>query len=407
MSAQPSVPTSAPSSQVQVEDSKAVRRCCTWRVARALFFSGLVNACVLGLLMWFSNFRGLRGNRYEFVEQKGAKIPIGGEVRLYFVGGSNVAWQTWPDQLHAYLWKLSYIVPEGNYTLANLDLASDAAPVCDDVSEFDFLKTPRIAHPGWGSWGFAYDSTEDCTAAPYHGEASGVHPFRKIAGHEVSCLNGWACKPGKPESNQMVKPSEVALDAQDANVVLLSTWVNDFKQQFCDYKCFNGTQLDPMNITDITVENLSRMIRAIHRVNPSALVLVMALYPDAKGPKVVPETLGEIAAINARVAEGVHKEPNAAFVDFELPGGTDIFQTKHAGHPNCRGDRLMATRVLEVLFERRVLGRSLALPRGDEAETCLRAEHCSSITSRACCQGAARCRIGARGRCEDYGPGEQ
>jgi len=57
--------------------------------------------------------------------------------------------------------------------------------------------------------------------------------------------------------------------------------------------------------------------------------------------------------INEKVAAGVEQEPNTAFVDFTLPVGEEIFQTKHAGHPNCRGDRIMASRVLEVLYDRK------------------------------------------------------
>merc|ERR1719188_1890168 len=133
------------------------------------------------------------------------------------------------------------------------------------------------------------------------------------------------------------------------------------------------------------------MIHAVHNVNPSALVLVLALYPDARGAFVKPEALDKISAINAKVEEGISREPNTAFVDFTFPTGQEVFQTSHPGHPNCRGDRIMATRVLEVLYEKHVLARSLALPQGENATTCLAATACAEITDTACCQAAALC----------------
>merc|ERR1719401_1876633 len=135
----------------------------------------------------------------------------------------------------------------------------------------------------------------------------------------------------------------------------------------------------------------------------------MALYPDAdhnNPPFVVEDTLGDIKAINDKVAAGVEQEPNTAFVDFTLPVGEEIFQTKNKGHPNCRGDRIMASRVLEVLYEKKVIARTLDIPAGEEAERCLLAKSCSSISDRRCCQSAARCRVSAGGQCVAYGPGE-
>jgi len=342
--------------------------------------------------------------RFDVVEQQGARIPAGGKVGLYFVGGSNVDWQTWPDQLHLYLSELGYTVPTEDYTQTNLHIAGDLAPKCDDEAEFDSLQTPRVAHAGWGSWSFAFDSDDDCAATPYEGQAPGEYPFRTIAGHTVSCLSGWGCDPGK-DAHQMVRPAAVAEDAKHADVVLLSNWVNDFKQQFAGYSCFNATQLDPLTIADITVEDLRRLIRAVHSVNPSALVLVLALYPDANGPRVVTETLGDIAAINGKVRDGVLEEPNTAFVDFRIPEGIDMFQTAHPGHLNCRGDRMMATNVLQVLYDRHVIARSLALPQGGEFETCLSDAECSNISNKTCCQAAASCRVASNGQCTPYGPG--
>uniref|UniRef100_A0A7S2PAU3 Uncharacterized protein n=1 Tax=Zooxanthella nutricula TaxID=1333877 RepID=A0A7S2PAU3_9DINO len=343
--------------------------------------------------------------RFAVVEQQGARIPAGGEVRLYFVGSSNVAWQTWPDQLHMYLSELGYTLPTEAYAHANLLTASDLAPKCDDQADFQSLQTPRIGYAGWGSWNFAFDSDDDCAATPYQGHASGVYPFRTIAGHAVSCLSGWGCKPDKEEAHQRVRPAAVAEDAKHADVVLLSHWINDFKQQYSGYSCFNSTKFDSLTIVDITVEDVRRLIRAVHKVNPSALVLVLALRPEASGPRVVPEARAKVAAINGKIKDGVQEEPNTAFVDFRIPDGIDMFQTAHPGHLNCRGDRLMAHSVLKALYERRVIANSLApLPAGEVA-TCQVESNCAGITDQACCQAAASCRVARSGKCVPYGPG--
>jgi len=187
---------------------------------------------------------------------------------------------------------------------------------------------------------------------------------------------------------------------------MLSTWLNDFKQQYCKYKCYNGTFLDHAEIAPITIANIRRVIQAIHVVNPNAFVVVMALYPDAKRSLVVEDTLDDIAAINTLVEAGVTQEPNTAFVNFALAFGRDMFQVTPPGHPNCRGDRLMATQVIHELFEHGILGRALALPTGDKANECLNAASCSDIVDKACCQAAAICRVDPDGTCIDYGVGE-
>jgi len=312
------------------------------------------------------------------------------------VGGSNMAWQTWPDQLHMYLRELGYVLPAVQYSQPNINFATDRALTCDDESDFSALQTPRVAHAGWASWDFAYDSDDDCSAAP--------NSFRTIAGHTVSCVTGWACNPESPSATEKVRPATVAQDARSANVVLLSNWVNDFKQQWSDYTCFNGEALDPMSIADITVDSLRRIIHEVHEVNPTALVLVMAMYPDATGAFVKADTLSQIEAINAKVARGV-SGPGTAFVDFDVPQGVEMFQTAHPGHLNCRGDRLMAHSVLKALYERRVIANSLApLPAGEVA-TCQVESNCAGITDQACCQAAASCRVARSGKCVPYGPG--
>lgn len=65
----------------------------------------------------------------------------------------------------------------------------------------------------------------------------------------------------------------------------------------------------------------------------------------------------------------------------------------------------MATQVLRALFDRKVLGRTLALPEGDRAGECLRAASCGDIAEKACCQAAAICRVDPDGNCVAYSPG--
>jgi len=186
---------------------------------------------------------------------------------------------------------------------------------------------------------------------------------------------------------------------------MLSTWLNDFKQQYCKYKRYNGTLLEHAEIAPITISNIRRVIQAIHSVNPDAFVVVMALYSDAKKSLVVEETLDAIAAINTMVEAGVTQEPNVAFVNFALAPGQDMFQVTPPGHPNCRGDRIMATQVMHKLFEHGVLGRALALPTGDKVTECLNVASCGDIVDKACCQAAAICRLDPDGACVEYGAG--
>eukprot|EP00429_Kryptoperidinium_foliaceum_P051789 CAMPEP_0176104970 /NCGR_PEP_ID=MMETSP0120_2-20121206/52674_1 /TAXON_ID=160619 /ORGANISM="Kryptoperidinium foliaceum, Strain CCMP 1326" /LENGTH=441 /DNA_ID=CAMNT_0017439081 /DNA_START=51 /DNA_END=1376 /DNA_ORIENTATION=+ len=420
----PTTVNSKLSSTPKEDSANEPRSCCRW--VRILLIAGLtlaLVAIVVALLVLCTRPKAKderrtephRENhpvaphyldgRYAIVEQDGARIPAGGELSIYFVGGSNVAWQTWPDQLHGYLQRLEYTVAPQNYTHQDIAFKTEEAPICDDETEYSSLATPRIARPGWGSWGFAYDSMDDCVDAPLFGETTGVYPFRKIAGRDVSCLNGWACEPKKEQAHQMVRVSDIAEDAGMADVVMLSTWVNDFKQQYCKYKCYNGTYLEQSEIAPITIANIRRVIQAIHVVNPNTFVVVMALYSDAKKSLVVEDTLDEIAAINTLVEAGVAQEPNTAFVDFALAPGQDMFQITPAGHPNCRGDRLMATQVINKLFERRVLGRALSLPTGKNATECLNAASCRDIDDKVCCQAAASCRVDPAGACVDYSAG--
>jgi len=345
-------------------------------------------------------------SRFATVSQTTALIQVGGEVRFYVIGTSNVAWQTWPDQLHAMLRDLGYVVPSQAYTLTNL-VRPSSGPICDNMNEFAGLETPRIGKVGWASWGFAYDSKEDCTPAEFEGQPEiGQHGFRQIAGHRVSCINSWACNPAGQGKGTLVSPSAVAEDVKAADVVLLSNWINDSKQRWSQFKCYKSEAVDFVDTTDITVVNLRRLIQAIHSKNPETIVLIMALYPGSSGPFVIESSLALTAEINEKVRTRVN-EPNTFFVDYTVPVRQDVFQTKHPGHLNCRGDKVLATRVLEVMFDAGVLARSLALPKGDDSARCLAETACEAMVDKSCCQRSASCYVDTQGLCKSYGPGAQ
>mmetsp|Transcript_16859 Transcript_16859/g.52758 ORF Transcript_16859/g.52758 Transcript_16859/m.52758 type:complete len:503 (-) Transcript_16859:40-1548(-) len=327
------------------------------------------------------------------VFQEGALIPVGGEIRLYTVGTSNVLWESWPDQVNAMLNRLGYTVPTEEFQLASVRRPT-SAPTCDDAAEVSQLDTPRIGRLGWSSWGFAYDSKDDC------GEAG----FRDILGHNVSCVNAWACNPAWSRGGDFVKPSEVAEEAKNSDVVILSNWVNDAKQRYSGYVCFGGERIGAAASTKLSIDSLRRLIRAVHGRNPNAKVLVMAVYPDANGQFVNTGVLKHITAINAAVESAlVPSEPNTFFVNFEFPPREEVYQVMHGGHPNCRGDRVMATAVLEALFRHKVISRGLAL---DDPQLCLGSKACGELDF-ACCQRSALCYVSSERTCLPYGPGQQ
>lgn len=101
--------------------------------------------------------------------------------------------------------------------------------------------------------------------------------------------------------------------------------------------------------------------------------------------------------------QAIQGEPNTFFVDFSFPLKLPMFQTLSLFHPNCRGDKVMATAVLETLFQRKLLSRGLAL---GTPEACLGASQCSSLEA-PCCQRAAQCYLASNSSCMPYGPGQQ
>mmetsp|Transcript_154326 Transcript_154326/g.374611 ORF Transcript_154326/g.374611 Transcript_154326/m.374611 type:complete len:539 (-) Transcript_154326:117-1733(-) len=332
-----------------------------------------------------------------FVDQGGAQIPAGGAVRFYAVGTSNAAWQTWPDQLHAMLRRLGYSVETEALAIPGALTQPAKSQVCADASTWSSLSTPRFGMIGWSSWGFAYDSKADCNAEGY----------RQIAGYNVSCTNAWACNPKWQGSVPELNVSALAEGMRNAHFVVLSNWINDAKtaQQSGPRRvCYQDADIDAIKSTDITAANLKRLIRAIHAQNPNIVVLVLARYADTRQIVYPNErTLPLVRELNEAVKQKVQGEPNTFFVDFSFPLGENMFQTLSKVHPNCRGDKVMATSTLEALFRHGILSRGLAL---DPVEDCLGESACSDL-SVPCCQRSALCYVAADGQCAAYGPGEQ
>jgi len=317
-------------------------------------------------------------------------------VRFYAVGTSNAAWQTWPDQLHAMLRKLGFNVNMQGLDVPGALAQPSKAPVCADVDSYSSLQTPRLGMIGWSSWGFAYESKADCDA----------EGFRQIAGYPVSCTNAWACNPAWQGSVPSVNVTRLAVGVRDAHFVVLSNWINDAKaalQSGPRETCYKGADIDLLGSTDVTAANLRRLIRAIHAQNPNVMVLVLARYPDTYHT-VYPneQTMQRVQTINDAVRERIQGEANTLWVDFSFPLGESMFQTLSKVHPNCRGDKVMATSVIETLFAQKVLPRGFALA----GEECLSNSACSGL-SIACCQRSALCAIAADGSCAAYGPGAQ
>ncbi|CAE8659283.1 unnamed protein product [Polarella glacialis] len=338
-----------------------------------------------------------------FVDQEGASIQVGGQVRLFAVGSSNTPWQTWPEQLNLMLRRMGYMTPVIAVKHPDSRMQATNAPVCDDNGELSLLETPRIGKVGWSSWGFAFESKDDC------GNSKGVWDplgFRSILGHRVSCTNAWACNPGwccGVGGQSFIRPSDIAEDAQHSQVTVLSNWINDNKQRHAQNVCFDGEAIDPVASTAITVHNLKLIIDAIHQRNAAVVVAVMALYPDASGPLLVEGTLQLVADINNAVKLGLDGMPNTIFVNYTFPVGERVFQTLHPGHANCRGDKLLAAAIIDSLYREKVLARGLALA---DPTTCLARADCEALAPE-CCQHSALCKMDGQGHCLSYGEGAQ
>jgi len=331
------------------------------------------------------------------VEQGGARVPVGGAVRFYTVGSSTAAWQTWPDQLHAMLKRLGHNVSMRDFNVPGATFAPSKSPICANSGTFRQLRTPRLGMIGWSSWGFAYNSTADCD----------TRGFRSIAGYNVSCTNAWACNPEWTGTVPLVPLNGLVNAVRDAHFVILANWINDGKQAQQTgprQTCYDGGNIDFQKSVAVTVANLKRVIRAVHAKKPNVTMLVLARYPDTREVVYSDESsLPAVLQINAAVREAIKGEPNTFFVDFSFPLNLPMFQTLSLYHPNCRGDKVMATAVLETLFQQRVLSRGLDL---GAPEACLAASECSLLNV-SCCQRAAQCYLASNSSCMPYGPGQQ
>jgi len=319
-----------------------------------------------------------------------ARIPQGGAVRLFAIGSSNLLWETWLEQLHLLLTRLEYQVPlVDSKGLIKNRTRPDATARCDDIEALDALATLRIAKPGWASWGFAFEDQADCNAAG----------FRPFLGHSVSCTNGWQCNPDLTGSDAFIRPSVVAEVAKDADVVVLSNWVNDFTMRFQGNACFEGGEVLPPEDVSLTVASLLTLIRAIHAANPEVAVVVMAKYPGAIGKMTGPV----YTAINSAVRLQLIGEPKTYFVDFNFPTDEPMFLASRSGHPNCRGDRLFAQGIVNVLFKAGIINRGVATAK---EEDCPIFAGCESYSGREdCCQAKAECWVN-EGLCLNYSEGE-
>jgi len=327
-----------------------------------------------------------------------AGVAPGGDLRFYVIGSSNAAWQTWPDQLHATLKRMGYQVqlPKTEIPGETDGPKGRRTPKCMDADTFETLSTPRLGLQGWSTWGFAYDNEDDCNA----------DGFRKIAGWDVSCTNGWACTAQWRGDVPLVPASAIAKGVRGANVVILANFVNDGRNaMYGPHHCYGpGRVPDVMETTDITAESLRRTIRAIHEEDPSVVVLVLGRYADAKQFYFVNDrTLEQNQAINAAVREKVEIEPNTHFVDLTFPMGLEMFQSLNGGHANCRGDMVMANSVVEAMYQHGVI--SVGLNLGEE-DACLARSDCGALDL-ACCQRSALCCVDREKKCAPYGPGLQ
>lgn len=330
------------------------------------------------------------------IEQDGARVPVGGRLRFYVVGSSNGAWQTWPDQLHAMLQGMGYNVDLPSTSIPGEIVRPSKSPKCANKAAYEELKTPRLGMVGWSSWGFAFNDTSDCDAEGY----------RIIASTNVSCTNAWACNPLWTGSVPFVPVTGLAEGVQGADVVILSNWINDGKtamNRAARKVCYRGANMRALDTVDITASNLKNVIRSIHALNPRVTIIVLARYVDTRMTVFPNErTLGDVAAMNKAVKMRIQEEPNTFFLDLEFPLKQNIFQTLSKFHPNCRGDKVMATDIINKLFELKVISKGLAL--GDIG-SCLGASACAQLDV-ACCQRSALCYM-LNGTCADYGPGSQ
>jgi len=325
----------------------------------------------------------------------GARFRPGMTLGLYAVGSSNTVFLTWLDELHLLLKRLGFVLPLVPALVDALDRPS-LAPICDDYAELARTQTSRIGKPGWGSWGFAYDGMDDC----------GPTGFRIIGGIPVSCVASWRCAKSK-HYEWPLRVSQIAADAARSNITVLSCWMNDSLQYMSGNACYNFSKVSRSDTAVISIENLRRIIRSIHRRNPHVLVVVLGIYPAVNAPPLY--TVNESSVpltdeINKRVRDALVWEPRTVFASYRFPPNVVVFQQKNPAHPNCRGSKIMANAIVDALFSAGELQHGLVAS-SSSCQTGAINKPCNTLPGKTCCMRSSVCILDQYGACLPYGPG--
>eukprot|EP00413_Alexandrium_margalefii_P049692 CAMPEP_0204608020 /NCGR_PEP_ID=MMETSP0661-20131031/60049_1 /ASSEMBLY_ACC=CAM_ASM_000606 /TAXON_ID=109239 /ORGANISM="Alexandrium margalefi, Strain AMGDE01CS-322" /LENGTH=495 /DNA_ID=CAMNT_0051619489 /DNA_START=53 /DNA_END=1540 /DNA_ORIENTATION=+ len=326
----------------------------------------------------------------EVLEQNDTTVKPGEEIRIMTAGSSNVMFGSWPDHLGNMLRSMGFKTDTRKPSIRHLVFAPlKNIPQCDDRSEWNTVPTPRFGKPGWSSWGFAFDNHDDCNGG-----------YRYIAGKKVSCKNGWGCS-----TWDMVRVSDIAAAAKNSHVLMLSNWMNDRSQKHTKYACFAYKSRSLDEVVEIAFTDISTIVQRVRRDNPTITVLVMGLYPfNDHRNHVNGATRKDVDYLNGKMKAKLATLDKVQLVHYEYPSGVELFQKKHAAHPNCRADRLMAKKALEVLYERKIIARTLDLGSSSECPKGAATGDCASL-SLPCCQLSAQCRVSDSRTCVKYGPG--
>jgi lysophospholipase L1-like esterase len=258
------------------------------------------------------------------------------------------------------------------------------------------LETAHLGKVGWASWDFAFDDWEDCNE----------DGFRQIGNHSVKCGHGIGCEQGR---DPLLRLSDIAADAAQSDVTLVTTWFNDHKQPLTHppFKCFNGENIQQANTSLIAVPNILKLVRAIRALSNKTWVVIMAEYPMTQNLKVMDSSVEWVHELNEKVKAAISEEPRTLFVDYHMPAqGLEMYQKANYGHPNCRGSKVMAHGILETLYQEGVLARSLRLE-GQVAPLAGGAQACGNLTGPAC-HTSALCWVDPEDRnCKSYGVGSK
>jgi len=322
----------------------------------------------------------------ETVEQEGAQFPSGSAVRLYALGSSSMLWMNWIEELHLFLLRLGYHLPTVEAKVKP-EFHPRSIQTCDDSMYFDRLRTARFARIGWCSWDFSFEGWSDC-------DSDG---FRRIGGHRVKCQHG----PGCSHSMNPIKATEIAEDASMSDITLVATWFNDDQQRWSNYNCFDGRKVEKVEATQLSIPSLLNTVRKIHEKNPKVWVVVLGKYPQVWGHFSYPW----FKEVNVRVKAALKDEPRTLFIDYYMPPDnvTNLYQSAHPGHPNCRGSKLITLAVLRKLYEERIIGRGLRLK--EPTEENLVREACDALPVDAC-HTAVTCWVDPADRkCKNYSRG--